>query len=156
MISDAERDYRQYRGVVAGDGNLPADFLADVVNYVDDTYAQEGLWKLSVVLSLRQVIVRLLPRLCSGFLKQFRLHVPSSLISYRLFLIIQRCRSPLLLSPRKSSSGRSNWILLPKSQPMMIFTMSLDCVSDSLLPVSVRQRSWLALWRPRVNERGLL
>lgn len=45
MISDAERNYRWYRGVFDGDEGPPADVPADLLDDLDDIFAQEALWK---------------------------------------------------------------------------------------------------------------
>lgn len=42
-ISDVSRDYRRYYGVFNDDWNLPADILAEVVDDLDDIFAQERL-----------------------------------------------------------------------------------------------------------------
>lgn len=44
-ISDVAREYRQKREVVDDGGDLPADFLAEAVDDLDDIFVQEALWK---------------------------------------------------------------------------------------------------------------
>lgn len=112
----AERDERRYSGVIASAKDLPADVSTDIVDVLDDTYAQEEL--------------------CEGYGGSFftrdnrfafstdlkRLQRPvtlrnSSLLTLYGTLLI-KWRPPMWLRqrPKRRLSGRKSWLPLPRSR----------------------------------------
>lgn len=84
MISEVERDYRQYHAIIDGDAGQAADVPADEVDDLDEVLAQEALWERSGGPSFtaddRSVIVTAF----AGFQRQFPLEVPVSPILLRV------------------------------------------------------------------------
>lgn len=44
-LSEVERDYQHYRYIIDHDLGLPADVQADLVDDIDNVFAQEALWQ---------------------------------------------------------------------------------------------------------------